>query len=370
MDPKLCAWWSHRQGLDASLAGRTAAEVFERTGWGRSVGGASPYLTLFSRAGISRADADAALANVEIHELPAARGCTWVVPASDYALALAVGQPFASDEMKVARKLDVTDAEIDKLRNAIVKALKDGPLDPDALKKSVGTAARNLGPEGVKKGVTTTLPVALGLLQSTGEIRRVPINGRIDQQRYRYALWQPNPLAKWKKSIDESFTDLARKYFSWTGPATVAEFQAFSALGVKAAKAAVEPLKLNPVGEDRMLLPEDEQAFRNFKAPGKPQFALVSSLDNIHRLRASKMADLPGHVILDRGQLIGRWEFDMETGTIAWVSFIPSTRALEDAVRKMETFIRDDLGDARSFSLDSPKSRAPRIAALRKEARV
>jgi hypothetical protein len=75
-------------------------------------------------------------------------------------------------------------------------------------------------------------------------------------------------------------------------------------------------------------------------------------------------------VILDRGQSIGRWEFDTETGSIAWVSFIPATRALEDAVRKMEIFIREDLGDARSFSLDSPKSRAPRIAALRKAAAV
>ena len=27
------AWWAHRQGLDGSLAGATAAEVLERTGW-------------------------------------------------------------------------------------------------------------------------------------------------------------------------------------------------------------------------------------------------------------------------------------------------------------------------------------------------
>ena len=34
------------------------------------------------------------------------------------------------------------------------------------------------------------------------------------------------------------------------------------------------------------------------------------------------------------------------------------------AVERTERFVRDDLGDARSFSLDSPKSRAPRIEAL------
>ena len=39
---------------------------------------------------------------------------------------------------------------------------------------------------------------------------------------------------------------------------------------------------------------------------------------------------------------------------------------MEKAVREMEAYVRDDLGDARSFSLDSPKSRVPRIESLRK----
>src|ERR1700679_1514910 len=105
MDPKLHAWWSHRQGLDGTLTGRTAAEVLEQTGWARSVGGASPYLTLFARAGIRREEPDPAVTGTTTHEPPAARGCTYVVPAADYALALAAGHPFADDELKVARRL-------------------------------------------------------------------------------------------------------------------------------------------------------------------------------------------------------------------------------------------------------------------------
>lgn len=98
---------------------------------------------------------------------------------------------------------------------------------------------------------------------------------------------------------------------------------------------------------------------------------LVASLDNIGQLQENlppngAKTDLPGHLILDRGQIAGRWEFDPETGTIAWVSFAGRNRALEEAVKKMEAFVRDDLGDARGFGLDSPKSRAPRIEALRK----
>src|SRR5439155_22618721 len=95
---------------------------------------------------------------------------------------------------------------------------------------------------------------ALGRLQSAGEIRRVPINGRLDQQRYRYALWKPNPLAKFKSSQEEVYVELARRFFRWIGPATLAEFQGFSALGVKVSKEAVAPLKLVPLADGDGLL--------------------------------------------------------------------------------------------------------------------
>lgn len=35
------------------------------------------------------------------------------------------------------------------------------------------------------------------------------------------------------------------------------------------------------------------------------------------------------------------------------------------AVERTQDYVRNELGDARSFSLDSPKSREPRLAALR-----
>src|ERR1700724_3633421 len=74
---KIRAWYAHRQGLDGSLEGKSAAEVLGRTGWARSVGGTGPYLTLFSRAGLSREKVDASVAKLEIYELPSARGCTY-----------------------------------------------------------------------------------------------------------------------------------------------------------------------------------------------------------------------------------------------------------------------------------------------------
>lgn len=389
----LRAWWFARQGLDGSLADASPAQVLARAGWVRSVGGCAPYLALRSRAGISRDAADAALAALEIHELPSARGCTYVVPAEDFALALRLASlSGGNQELKTALKLGVTEAEIEKLCDAVLSALQDGPLAPDEIRDACGGKVRNLGAEGVKKGLTTTLPVALGRLQLAGEIRRIPVNGRLDQQRYRYALWRPNPLHGFKHAGDEALTLLAARYFSWTAPATPAEFQWFSGLGVKAAKSALEPLGLVPIARDsdRLILPQDRDALLSFKPPAEPRYALVSSLDGILLLRreirslleepdlerevfAEKglrplggLSDLPSHAILDRGRLIGLWEFDAAAGEIVWMSFVKPDSALKAEVRRVEEFVCAQLGDARAFSLDSPKSRAPRIEALRR----
>jgi len=392
---KIRAWYAHRQGLDGSLDGKSAAEVLGRTGWARSVGGTGPYLTLFSRAGLSREEIDASVAKLEIHELPSARGCTYVLPASDFALGLTVGRGF-SNEMKTAEKLGVTEKEIDRLGGAVIAALAKRPLDPEGLRDATGRAVSNLGVAGQKKGLTTTLPVALGRLQATGVIRRIPVNGRLDQQRYLYTLWRPNPLRGFKLPIEEAYTQLAHRFFSWIGPATIAEFQWFSGLGIKAAKAAVEPLKLEPVksGDARLLLADDRAKLEAFKTPKDPHYVLVASLDSIALLRRDLkgmldpkdmdrqvfverdtkplggLADLPSHAILDRGRVVGLWEYDTSTNSIACLAFVKKDKALQEAVARTEQYVREQLGDARSFSLDSPKSRAPRVQALRRAAAV
>jgi hypothetical protein len=386
---KLRAWWAHRQGLDGSLSGQSPAQILEAVGWARSVGGVGPYLTLFSRGGISREAADAAVAAAEIHELPSARGCTYVLPASEFALGLRLSQGSDEQELKTAYKLGVTETELEALHQAVLKALAKGPLDPDEIRAATGDASRSLGEAGKKKGLTTTLPLAFGRLQTLGEIRRVPSNGRLDQQRYKYTLWKQNPLAAYKLDREEACVLLARRYFQWTAPASAAEFQWFSGLGVKAAKAAIDPLDLVPLdeGDPRLISREDRERFRQFQMPKKPQYVLVGCIDSISQHRrdltsllapsdhkhpllvkdvkaGARLYDLPSHAILDRGRVVGLWEYDPETSSIAWCAFGAKDKAMTDAVKKTESYVRDQLGDARSFSLDSPKSRAPRIQAI------
>ncbi|MCY0985883.1 winged helix DNA-binding domain-containing protein [Nannocystis sp. ILAH1] len=218
-------------------------------------------------------------------------------------------------------------------------------------------------------------------------MRRQPIGGRLDQQRYAYVRWTDSPLAGSALAAPEAYVELARRFFRWSGPASLAHFQAFSGLGVKASKAAVASLDLRPVSEDSPLLavPEHLEALRAFVPPETPVYRLVASLDGLLLLRRQLdlllepadvarveaiggLQDLPSHAILDRGRIVGLWEYDPEREDIAWTSFVRPDAALRAEVERTATMIREHLGDARSFSLDSldsPESRKPRIAALR-----
>ena len=171
----------------------------------------------------------------------------------------------------------------------------------------------------------------------------------------------------------------------------MSEFQWFSGLGAKAAKAALEPLQLEPLdkGDGRLTLPGDRERLEAFQVPKLAQYALVASLDGVSLLKRNtrelidpedlrsplfrqkgyageSLNDRPSHGIVDRGRLIGLWEYDTETESIAWASLIGKNKDLVKAVEETEQYVRNELGDARSFSLDSPKSRRPRVEALRK----
>jgi hypothetical protein len=387
------AWVAHRQGLDGSLAGAVPAAVLEQTGWLRSLGGVGPYLPLFARAGLSRAKVEAAVASLAIHELPSARGCMYLVPAAHYALALRVGQGRGeAGEIAAAKKhFGLTDAELDRLCEAVLDALSADALPPRALKEALGDLVRDFGPEGQRRGLASTLPIALGRLEAAGEIRRVPSNGRLDQKRYTYTRWRDNPLTGLHLSDKEAETELARLYFRWIGPARLAHFQWFAGLSAKAARAAIEPVGLVPLedSDDRLLYPDDREAMRAFQLPAEPQVALTSYFDNVVHLRrdiqvlladeghqrylygengaqqAGGISDLQSHPIVDRGALIGLWESDPSTRSIVWATFDPPPPTLPEAAARMEAFLRDELGDDRSFTLDDPKRRLPHIAALR-----
>lgn len=356
---------------------------------------------MFARTEHGSKVVDQIATDLRIHELPAARGCTYVAPAEHFGLALSVGQQFSeSGGEATARKfLGLTDEELEALCQGTIQALAEGPLDPHGIKKHLGELVRNLGEEGKKRGQTTFLANALAKLQREGQVRRISANGRLDSQSYRYALWTNGPEVGNASARDDAYRQLAQLYFDWIGLAKLSHFQWFSGLGVAASKKAIEALDLVALGADLIegsatkeswLIHRTEvEAFQNFHAPNEPQVRLISSLDGLFLLRrdflplvdaehretpvfsgakqtsVGILSDLPNNAIVDRGQVIGLWEYDSFAGKIAYFSFVGESEDLKIELDRVETMIRNELGDARNFSLDSPESRKPYVDALR-----
>jgi hypothetical protein len=67
---------------------------------------------------------------------------------------------------------------------------------------------------------------------------------------------------------------------------------------------------------------------------------------------------------------VGLWEFDPAEQVIVYALFVKEDAALREALVSTERYVREELGDARAFSLDSPKSRAPKFEALRRASRA
>ncbi|HEX9229813.1 MAG TPA: crosslink repair DNA glycosylase YcaQ family protein, partial [Arthrobacter sp.] len=229
-----------------------------------------------------------------------------------------------------------------------------------------------------------TLPTALGILQSQGRIRRVPANGRLDQQRYAYELWNlpPSPL-----DADDARAELIRRYLGWTGGATFKQSQWFTAFTVAQSKAALAAAGAVEVptaaGETLWMLPDDVEQLAAFEEPAGEQIQLLAGTDSLALLRRNAadlladedqhikalgslalQADLPDHPIADRGRIIGLWQYDPGKERIVPWLFHGPTDAVTRRIAEVEDWIREDLGDFRAFSLDSPATRQKRIDGL------
>lgn len=355
----------------------------------------APYLSLFARAGSGRSSAERELAEAAIHELPSARGCVHILPRKDYRLGLSLAYIQGSDSgfRPACRHFGFTQQELEELCDGVLEALAGGPLDPKELKPRLGSLVRTFPPEGKKHGLTTSLPMALGALQRRGLIRRIPFDGRLDGEKYLYAAWPNGPMSDGPLSQDEALAHLADLYWDWLGAASMKHFQWFSGASLTKARKAAADLNLCQVeGTELLIRPEDLEGFHDWETPVEPVFRFVSSLDSILMgrrdldsiiaqedkarpaykeagvLAVGGLSDVSSHMILDRGRIAGFWDYDPDERKIVAHLWRKPTPQYRDELELTEAFVRDEVGDARSFSLDSPKSRQGRLTFLRTQA--
>lgn len=385
--PRLRQFWWNKQlaaGPNAS-----PAEVLRTVGWARSVGGANPYLTLFARAHIDHERAEQAEAGGEIWQLPSARGCVYVLPSEDVVVAHTIGGGIASAaEMRTATKyLDVTESEIAQLGEEVLAALESGPLDPAGLREKLTDRIRSLGEAGRKRGTSSTLPLAIGQLQAQAKIVRTPPGHRLDTNKFEYRIWDDAPAMN--LSLDDARARLAELYWGWQGIASIAHFRWFSGFNASQTKKALADLELEQLDDDLLAGPGAAAELEATVVAAEPQVKLVGWLDGTILLRRDLatiaepgalkvpvltaqvrggLTDLPNQAIIDRGELIGVWEWDPEISRIVTCPLVHWNGARRDAVAE-QTAITDafieTLGGHRGASNDSEKSQSQRAQLLR-----
>ncbi|MCB9794694.1 MAG: winged helix DNA-binding domain-containing protein [Alphaproteobacteria bacterium] len=339
---------------------------------------------------------DAALADGRLWVSPGVRGCIWVVPRADLSLALRVGDGwYRKRTLREMQRLAVSPEELAALGQAVLAALAEGPLTPEALRAALPEGSwRALGEAGKKLGHSTTLPTALRLLEGEGHIRRFQDVGRLDTQRYAWALAEQNLL-----SLGESPEDpraqarlLAERLLRWSAPLTQQELVDWSLLGKRAAAQALADagavaVQVEGMGE-AFVLPEQA-----LDAAVDERVHLLPTLDNLfahrspiatmmapdwHGLQVSALGRrtqalatvtwLRNRPVLHRGELVGFWEFDPDRQEV-----VLGGRGLPEAAQAeavaVGAFIREELGgSAFTYSQDSEarlRDRAAWTRALR-----
>ena len=397
------AHWHERQGLAAPVPG-SADEVIAATGWLRTLGGADVYIAARARIpGMKRADLDAAVQAGRVRVSPAVRGCIYLVPAQHAALALRVAED--QHRKRIDRELEKAGTsvkEVTELGEHVLATLAaKGPLTTDALRKAAPEGAvRSLGDKGKKAGVSSTLPPTLRELEFAGKIERTLEGGRLDTERYLWRAAKKNPFdgAKVPPTAEARNAALAELFFRWIGPATVKDFAEWAGLSQRDAKLAADAAPLAPIAVEgyaagALVLASDLPLLKEPKKPS-PSVRLVAFEDNFlvlhggprfvadpkHHARAlTPWGNLEGATIGDAKHITTRcivtgdgiagfWELDPDTRDVVTLPFekLPAAQSKELAALAADTaaLFNDEIGHARSFSLDTEDELRKRLKTL------
>ena len=174
----------------------------------------------------------------------------------------------------------------------------------------------------------------------------MPTNGRLDQQRYQYVTGRQT-RSRVPRVADAAFTELARRFFRWVGPATLGRVPVVRRARRQDDEAGGRAAGTGPAapGSDRLLLPDRCGGVQGVRGPddaavlageqprsdrGEParSQSLIDPKDRERDVMVDAATKSVGRARgpaqpcdLDRGQIIGLWEYDVDSNAIVWATF-------------------------------------------------
>ncbi len=402
--PRARAHWALRQGLSAVLKAPLDT-LLAATGWPRTLGGADVYLAVRARARwTSRSALDAAVTESAVQVVPAVRGCIHLVPRVHVPLALRIAEEQARRRMeRELEKADVAWSEIEALGAAVVATLRRGARTTDTLRKELPDGAvRSLGERGRKLGLSSTLPPTLRHLEFLGRVERTLEGGRLDTERYVWRVPARDPFSDHDVPNDapERNARLADIFLRQSGPSSVGDLAAWAGWSKRDAfdalsRTGAAPVRVEGYADDAFIVQDDVTALR-----GRPliseRVALLPFEDNfvVQRGGPARLVDPRHHgkkipvwggtkgttigdathmsmrTVVVGDAIAGLWEFESDTGQIVVHTFdvVPPKvqKDIDSTAAETAVFLRDEIGHARSFALDTDETVRERARLLRK----
>jgi hypothetical protein len=248
------------------------------------------------------------------------------------------------------RWLEVDDAEARRSRAAMAKALRDG--------KHLTRA--ELGQSLTRAKVQVTDPIRLACVVMRAELDGLICSGARRGKQFTYALLEDRVPKRTTLERDEALLELARRYFTTRGPATIDDFAWWSGLtkadAKRGAEAAATYLEHESIDGRSYWFPTSQRSIR-FSAPLvhllpnydeyfvglKDRSAFGTRLGTVGA--KPRTSALSGHALVVNGQIVGGWRRTLVGQTVV-VEPRPlirlseaETRGLASAIRKFGRFL-------------------------------
>jgi hypothetical protein len=380
----LNSWRMHRQFLDHPYPSKNLLDLIRSVGWIYSPGCSTPYLSLWTRTSSFKAsDLDKLVfEDRKLIQLETLRGCTMLVPREQASLALRIRTRTFTELSKQARQqMPVSEAEMEKLKTAILTAVQSSARTAEQLQKAIpANLVKDFGADLKRIGLTNSLSLAINLLKEDGKLLKQQPKKRLDTTEYSLGLTS-NLLPEadpFSLRLEEACTQLAAQYFRAEGPARIRDFAWWAGInvtdairGAAEAKPKLISIAVEGAKEEYLISESDFDALLGFKPPEaavnfipyrdtylKGQREVVSRFvpdehaDKPFSRWKGKLINDPLATIIFNGRVVGVWEWnedDEEVDLLLFDASIPKSveKAINKRAGELANFIRANLGEVR-----------------------